>query len=58
MKIIKLKHEFYPFFPHKCYTLGAITPARMNTIFIRSIYGVQFDITRFLNKFHFILEID
>ena len=58
-EIIKLKHEFYPFFffflffffSHKCYNSGAITPERINTPYIRCIYGVQSVIARFYSKF-------
>ena len=52
-EIIKLKHESYPFFSHKCYNSGAITPARINTPYIRCIYGVQSVIARFYSKFRF-----
>ena len=45
-------------FPHKCYNSGAITPARINTLYVRSIYGVHSVMTRFHNKFRLILEID
>ena len=58
MIIIKLKHECYPFFPHKYYNTGAITLARIKTIYVRSIYGVQSVITRCHSKFCLILEID
>ena len=48
MKIIKLIHEVNHF-STKYYNSRAITPARINTIYARSICGVQSVIKRFHN---------
>ena len=58
IKLFNLKHDLLSIFPHKCYNSRAITPARIHTIYVRSIYGVQSVITRFHNKFYLILEVD
>ena len=56
--IIIIKTLILLIFPHKCYNSGAIILARIYTIYVRNICGVQSVIARFQSKFRLILDID
>ena len=53
MKIIQLKYDFYPSFHINAINKGIITPARINTVYARRIYGVQCVIKK--DEYRFVL---